>query len=170
MNAGKSDGQNHENTVPKWLLPCICNNQTQRCQCNAKLKLDILCIRNHPYNAEPPMGPNFTLTVQFIEFTYCNDRYSLDKIQEKTRKYQGLIDAIKAKGWNVDPLLTLTAGARGSTHKSTITDLKNTYTIPKTLIESMVSQLNINAIKYAMHILLYKRKLENNQPVPIILN
>jgi hypothetical protein len=170
MNAGKSDGQNHKNTVPNWLLPCICNNQTQRCQCNAKLKPDILCIRNHPYNAEPPTGPNSTLTVQFIEFTYCNDRYSTDKIQEYTRKYQGLVDAIKAKGWNVDPLLTLTAGARGSTHKSTITELKNTYTIPKSLIEPMVSQLNINAIKYAMHILLYKRKLENNQPVPIILN
>jgi hypothetical protein len=29
---------------------------------------------------------------------YCNDRYSTYKIQEKTRKYQGLIDAIKAKG------------------------------------------------------------------------
>jgi hypothetical protein len=118
----------------------------------------------------PPTGPNSTLTVQFIEFTYCNNRYSTDKIQEKIRKYQGLIDAIKAKGWNVDPLLTLTAGARGSTHKSTITDLKNTYTIPKTLIEPMVSQLKINAIKYALHILLYKRKLKNNQPVPIILN
>jgi hypothetical protein len=124
MNAGKSDGQTHENTVPNWLLPCICNNQSQRCQCNAKLKPDILCIRNHPYNAEPPTGPNPTLRVQFIEFTYCNDRYSPDKIQEKTRKYQGLIDAIKAEGWNVDPLLTLTTGARGSTHKSTITELQ----------------------------------------------
>jgi hypothetical protein len=90
--------------------------------------------------------------------------------KKKTRKYQGLIDAIKAKGWKVDPLLKLTAGAQGSTHKSTIIELKNTYTIPKALIEPMVSQLNINAIKYAMHILLYKRKLENNQPVPIIPN
>jgi hypothetical protein len=170
MNVGKFDEQTHKNTVPNWLLPCICNNQTQRCQCNAKLKPDILCIRNHPYNTEPPTGSNPTLRVQFIEFTYCNDKYSPNKIQEKTRKYQGFIDAIKAKGWNVDPLLTLTAGARGSTHKSTITELKNTYTIPKTLIEPMVSQLNINAIKYAMHILLYKRKLENNQPVPIIPN
>jgi hypothetical protein len=44
----------------------------------------------------------------------------------------------KAKGWNVDPLLTVTAGARGSTHKSIITKLKNTYTIPKALIEPMV--------------------------------
>jgi hypothetical protein len=62
------------------------------------------------------------------------------------------------------------AGARGSTHKTIISALKNLYTIPKTLIEPMVSQLNTNAIKYAMNILLYKRKLENNQPVPTIPN
>jgi hypothetical protein len=34
----------------------------------------------------------------------------------------------------------------------------------------MVSQLNIIAIKYAMNILLYKKKLENNQPLPTTLN
>jgi hypothetical protein len=108
-NAGKIDGQPQENTVPNWLLPCSCINQTQRCHCNAKLKPDILCIRNHPYNAKPPQEPNQTLTVQFIEFTYCNDRYSSNKIQEKTKKYLDLITDIKARGWNVDPLITLTA-------------------------------------------------------------
>jgi hypothetical protein len=132
--------------------------------------LDILCIRNHPYNAEPPQEPNHTLTVQFIEFTYCNDRYSPEKIQEKTEKYQGLINDIKAKGWNVDPLITLTAGARGSTHKNTITELKKAYSLPKNIIEPMVSQLNIIAIKYTMQILLVKRKLEKNQPLPTNLS
>jgi hypothetical protein len=127
-----------------------------------------MCIHNHPYNAKPPTKPSPTLTVQFIEFTYCNDRFSLDKINEKTIKYQGLIDDIKARGWNVDPLLVLTTGTRGSTHTNTLSALTNSYKIPKTLIVPMVSQLNINAIKYAMTILLYKRKLENNQPIPII--
>jgi hypothetical protein len=144
--------------------------QTQRCQCNSKLRPDILCIRNHPYNAEPPQEPNHTLTVQFIEFTYCNDRYSPKKIQEKTEKYQGLINDIKAKDWNVDPLITLTAGARGSTYKNTITELKKAYSLPKNTIEPMVSQLNIIAIKYAIQILLVKRKLENNQPLPTNLS
>jgi hypothetical protein len=130
----------------------------------------IQCIRNHPYNAEPLVQPNPTLTVQFIEFTYCNDRYSPDKINEKIAKYEGLIEDIKARGWKVDPLLVLTTGAQGSTHKTTISALKNLYTMPKTLIEPRVSQLNTNTIKYAMNILLYKRKLENNQPVPIIPN
>jgi hypothetical protein len=117
MNAGKIDDQPQENTMPQWLLPCACNNQTQRCQCNAKLRPYILYIRNHPYNAEPPNQPNPTLTVQFIEFTYCNDRYSPDKIDEKIVKYEGLIEDIKTREWKVDPLLVLIARARGSTYK-----------------------------------------------------
>ena len=170
VNAGKSDRQTQENTVPNWLLPCSCNNQTQRCQCNAKLRPDILCIRNHPYNAEPPQGPTTSCTVQFIEFTYCNDRYSPDKIKEKTEKYLGLINNIKARGWNVDPLITLTVGARGITNKNTISKLQRIFSLPKNIIEPLVSQLNIIAIKYAMNIFYFKRKLENNQPLPLTIN
>ena len=33
MNAGTFNNKPQENTVPEWLLPCICG--TQRCQCNA---------------------------------------------------------------------------------------------------------------------------------------
>jgi hypothetical protein len=105
-----------------------------------------------------------------MEFTYCNDRYSPDKIQEKIDKYLGLIDDIKTRGWKVDPLITLTAGARGSTHKNTITEFKRVFSLPKNIIEPMVSQLNIIAIKYAMNILLFKRKLENNQLLPLTNN
>jgi hypothetical protein len=125
----------------------------------------------HPQpSIQPPKEPNQTFTIQFIEFAYCNDRYSLDKIQEKTEKYLGLINDIKVRGWNIDPLITRSGGARGSTHKNTISKLKQVYILPKNLIEPVVSQLNIISIKYAMNILLYKRKLENNQPLPAILN
>jgi hypothetical protein len=152
INAGKFDGETQENTIPNWLLPCSCTKQTQRCTCNAKLRPDILCILNHPYNAEPPKKSNQTLTVQFIEFTCCNNRYSPDKIQEKTNKYLGLINDIKARGWNVDPLITLSEGARGSTQKNTISKLKQVYTLSKSLSEPIVSQFNIIAIKYAMNV------------------
>jgi hypothetical protein len=122
-------------------------------------------------NTHPNTSINrHSLTVQFIEFTYCNDRFSLEKIQEKTEKYQELINDIKARGWNVDPLITLTTRARGSTHKNTISELKHAYSLPKNIIEPMVSQLNMIAIKYAMNILLVKRKLENNQPIPTALS
>jgi hypothetical protein len=80
------------------------------------------------------------------------------------------INDLKARGWKVDPLITLTIGARGSTHKHTISKLKQAYKLSKSLTEPMVLQLNIIAIKYAKNILLYKRKLENNQPLPTILN
>jgi hypothetical protein len=170
VNARKSNGQTQENTALNWLLPCSCNNQTQRCQCNARHRPDILCIRNHPYNVDPPQKPNHILPVQFIKFTYCNDKYFPNKIHEKTDKYLGLINDIKARDWNVDPLITLTTGARGSTHNNTISELKRAYSLPKNIIEPMVSQLNIIAIKYAMNILLFKRKLENNQPLPTTLN
>jgi hypothetical protein len=158
VNAGKHDSQTQENTLLNWLLPCCCNNQIQRCQCNAKLRPDILCIWNHPYNIEPPQESNHTLTVKFIE------------IQEKSDKYLGLVNDIKDRGSNVDPLITLTAGARGNTYKNTISELKHAYSLPKNIIEPMVSQRNIIAIKYAMNILLFKRKLENNQPLPLTLN
>ena len=138
VNARKSNGHAYENTVPNWLLPCSYNNQIQRCQCNAKLSPNILCIQNHPYNVEPLQGPNSTLTVQFIELTYCNDRYFPNKIQEKTNKYLSLTNDIKARGWKVDPLITLTAGARGSTHKNTISKFKQVFSLPKNIIEPMV--------------------------------
>jgi hypothetical protein len=64
----------------------------------------------------------------------------------------------------------LTVGARGSTHKNTITELIRVYSLPKNIIGPMVSQLNIIAIKYAMNVLLVKRKLENNQPLSLTLN
>jgi hypothetical protein len=70
----------------------------------------------------------------------------------------------------VDLLIILTTRARGSTHKNTISELKCAYALPKNIIEPMVSQLNIIAIKYAMNILNFKRKLENNQPLPVTLN
>jgi hypothetical protein len=135
VNADKSNGQPQENTVPNWLLLCSCNNPTHRCQCNARLRPDILCIRNHPYNTNPPQEPNHTLTVQFIEFTYCNDRYSPDKIQEKTDKYQGLINDIKARGWKVDPLITLTESLREPEEAHTKTQYPNSNVLipsPKT--------------------------------------
>jgi hypothetical protein len=62
----------------------------------------------------------------------------------------------------VDPLITLTAKARGSTHKNTISELKRACSLPKNIIEPMVSQLNIIAIKYAMNILLFKKKYHQN--------
>jgi hypothetical protein len=48
---------------------------------------------------------NPNLTIQFIEFTYCNDRFSPETLEAKNNKYKPLIDSITSRGWKVDPLL-----------------------------------------------------------------
>lgn len=78
MNACTFNSNPQENIVPSWILPCTCQNQ--RCQCNARFKLDILCIRGIPYQHNPPLHPSPNIIIQYIEFTYRNDQFSTDKI------------------------------------------------------------------------------------------
>ena len=78
MNSGTYNDNPQENTVPNWLLPCTCG--TQRCYCNSRFRLDILCVKGLPYQNEPPTNIDQTLTIQFIEFTYCNDKFSSETL------------------------------------------------------------------------------------------
>ena len=73
MNAGRFNENPLENMVPPWLLPCICG--LQRCYCNARFKPDIICVKGLPYQANSPTTLENNLKIQFIEFTYCNDRF-----------------------------------------------------------------------------------------------
>ena len=90
MNAGTFENNPLENIVPPWLLTCTCKHQ--RCHYNAQFKLDILCIKGLCYKFEPPTNHNTNLIVQFIEFTYCNDKFSPKTIVAKIKKYQPSID------------------------------------------------------------------------------
>jgi len=51
MNTGRFNNNPPDNTVPEWLLPCTC--QTQKYQCNARLRPDILYIRGLPHQSPP---------------------------------------------------------------------------------------------------------------------
>jgi hypothetical protein len=73
MNAGIYNNSPPDNTVPTWLLPCTYNKP--RCHCNVCFKPDLLCIIGLPYQHQPPAISLPTLTIQFIEFTFCNDRF-----------------------------------------------------------------------------------------------
>ena len=97
MNAGYFNEKPPDNTVPHWLFPCSC--LTQRCQCNSRLRLDILYVQGTPYLGNPPTSVNPSLTIQFIEFSYTNDRFSKDRINAKIAKYQPLINDIQVLGW-----------------------------------------------------------------------
>ena len=78
--------------VPPWLLPCTC--QIPRCHYNARFKPDILCVRIIRYLDDPPLQLAPHITIQFIEFTYTNDRFSHEIIQEKIEKYIPLLEDI----------------------------------------------------------------------------
>ena len=74
MNVGTYNEQPQENTVPTWLLTCT--GGTQRCHCNTRFKPDILCIIGHSYNHPHQKTPTTRITIQFIEFTYHNDKFA----------------------------------------------------------------------------------------------
>ena len=160
MNACTYNELPQENTVPTWLLPCTCG--TQRCHCNARFKPDIICILGHPYNSPPPEAPTTEITIQFIEFTYCNDRFSAETREQKITKYQPLINSIIARGWNVAPLIVLASGARATTHIPSMKELKTKLKLPTSQIRST---FKIITIQYAHSILIHKRRIENKQPI-----
>ena len=134
MNAGIFNNNPPKNTVPLWLLPCTCRNQ--RCHGNARFKPDLLCIKRLPYQSNPPINPNNNFKIQFIEFTYCNDKFSPETITLKERKYQALIDNVKNRGWNVEPLMVITAGARATFHIPSMKIIEEKFKIPKPSIRN----------------------------------
>jgi hypothetical protein len=123
-----------------------------------------------PYQSDPPTEINPNLTIQFIEFTYCNDRFSPETFEAKTNKYNPLIASITARGWKVDPLIVITAGARATTHIPSMKLLADNFKIPWLTIKNTFKNINTIAIQYAMSILLHKRRIENHQPLPETLD
>jgi hypothetical protein len=166
MNANTYNGLPQDNTIPTWLLPCTCG--TQRCHCNAIFKPYILCIIGHPYNYPPPEAPTPKITIQFIEFTYCNDIFTAETQERKTTKYQPLINNIRIRGWNVAPLMVIAASARATTHIPLMKALETQFKLPTMKIKSTFKQINIIAIQYAHSILVHKRRIENKQPITIL--
>ena len=164
MNAGTFNNNPQENTVPTWLLPCTCAQQ--RCHCNARFKPDLLCIKELPHQGTPPLHPTDNITIQFIEFTYTNDRFPQETINNKTQKYQPLINNIAQQRWKIDPLIVITAGARGTTHSPSMKQLEQTFNLPINSVKHAFKEINTIAIQHATSILLHKRRIENNQAIP----
>ena len=72
-----------ENTITPWLLPCMCGQQ--RCHYNARFKPYLLCVKGLPYQSPAPTIPNENLAIQFMEFTYCNDKIPDETIMRKIK-------------------------------------------------------------------------------------
>lgn len=73
------ESQHPNNTFLSWLLPCSC--YTRKHTCLAHLYPDILCILNSSPKDSSPFLPITHLHVIFLQFTYCNARFSLNAIQ-----------------------------------------------------------------------------------------
>ena len=130
-----------------------------------RLKPDILCILGHPYNYPPPEVPTPEITIRYIEFTYYNDMFTVETSERKNTKYQPLINNIKARGWNIAPLIVLALGARATTHIPSMKELKTKLNLPTSQICNTFKQINLIAIQYAHLILVHKRRIENRQPI-----
>ena len=61
-----------------------------------------------------------------------------------------------------EPLITITAGVRGTIHEHSINKLTN-LKIPKSSIKNLMKNIHQNAIKYLTYLVLNKRKLKNKQ-------
>ena len=159
-NAGNLNNINQQQIVPEWLIECTCP-QT-KCQCQARLRPDILCILGAPNHTATPLLPTHAHTIQFIEFTYIHDRFPAKELTQKHAKYDPLINAIQNKGWKRIPLITITTGVRGAIHKQSIKKLVD-LKISKSNIKTLMKNLHQNAIKFLIYLVLNKRKLDNKQ-------
>jgi hypothetical protein len=145
----------------------LCEFVCGRDHCNARFKPDLLCVRELPYQSTPPTFPADNLTIQFIEFTYTNDKFSQDTINNKIQKYQPLINNIIQQGWKVDPLLVISAGAIGTTHAPSKKQMETIFLLYENFVNHTFKEIYTIAIQYAGSILLHKRRIENNQSLPI---
>ena len=157
-NVGNLNNHPPDPTIPKWLLKCTCPQQP--CQCQAKLRPNILCIIGAPNQVQTPISPSPNYTIQFIEFTYCHDRFPEQAITHKHTKYDPLINNIQSAGWKTNPLITITAGVRGAIHAYSIKQLTK-LKIPKSNIKTLMKNLHQNVV--LTYVVLNKRKLDNKQ-------
>ena len=108
INASNQHGNHQDNTILPWILSCTCN--TTQCECLTKLRPNIVYIQGVAYEQNGPLIPTLDLTIQIIEFTFVHDKFLDQAIQAKEDKYNPLVNAIRAHGWNIRPLIVITAG------------------------------------------------------------
>ena len=101
-----------------------------------------------------------------MESTYCNDKIPNYTIIRRRKKYKPLIDNIINRDWKIDPLIVITAGARAATHTPSMKSIETIFKIPKINIKHTFEEIYVIALQYAMPIILHKRRIENNEPLP----
>ena len=91
-----------------------------------------------------------------------HDGFLDQAIQTKEDKYNPLVDAIRAQGSNIRPLILITTKVRGAIHTSSIELLENLH-IPTSLIIKKMKTIHQIAIKYLTYLVINKKILDNKQ-------
>ena len=111
--------------------------------------------------------PNPNFEVQIFEFTYCNNRFLVEAINQKLDKYAILHPFLSQLGWIILPPVIITTRIRGILH-TTIVNLLQNLQIPNSKIHKLMDIFSQIAISYLTYIILNKRKLDKKQiPVPL---
>ena len=80
---------------------------------------------------------------------------------------QGALLSTRERGWKIELLIIVTAGAHAATHIPSMHSILKTFKISKTSTKNTFKEINVIAIQYAKTIQIHKHKIENNQPLPI---
>ena len=104
------------------------------------------------------------LTIQIIEFTFTHDRFLDQAIQIKEDKYNPLVGAIRAHGWNSRLRTVITVGLRGALHKRSIEHLKNLHIQTSFFFENSMTYIYQIAIKHLTYLVVNKNKYPPPQP------
>lgn len=165
ISARNTNDKAIENTIPSWLLPCMC--YLSKCKYPTCLQPYMLCVLGALPTTQPPLLPNLDSKIQLIEFTYCIDRFPIEATTPKMNKYAVLLSLLSQQGWEVLPPIIITIGIRGTIHTPSIDRLQELHiSTPK--IHKLMEKPSQITIKYLRHIILNKRKLEKKQlPVPL---
>jgi hypothetical protein len=107
----------------------------------------------------PVNGRNkLPLAALLLFIASCCRKLKLDKGPESYI----YINTIQNKGWKINPLITITARARGAIHEHSMDQITKPKT-PKNNIKTLMKNIHQNAIKYLTYLVLDKRKLDNKQ-------
>ena len=142
-------------TIPPWILSCIHN--ITRCECLTKLRSDNDYIQGAAYEKKKSTTTP-VLTIQIIEFTFTHDRFLDQAIQIKEDKYNPLVGAIRAHGWNSRLRTVITVGLRGALHKRSIEHLKNLHIQTSFFFENSMTYIYQIAIKHLTYLVVNKNK------------
>jgi len=120
---------------------------------------------NNTFQDDPSTTPLQQHKIQFIDFTYCNDKFFYNFVAHRFNKYHLLITNTHNISWNTQPLIVITICLQDTTctpyiqshHQYHEIDLHFVY------LKSTFSNINNIATKFSTCKILYKLKLENNQ-------